>query len=209
MVSTHGQQSLRQSGTSGQINEYHVLRDELMNRDRNALTALTALLAGTGAFLGFGGAVVPRLDDVQLAWFALSGSLGATFFMIPLFQYVKANMQSSLRIGVYIRTFIEPSVAGLDWERRIANFRKISGSGWSQSYSVGFLALGIALSSLGAIGILLALGIDRWSVSGLAVLTLGSVYQASDLIFRFSPGWKAERFWIGVREQEDGSNADR
>lgn len=96
----------------GVLAEYQVLQAEITTNSELTAHVFTITTTATAALIGYG--IQSRSWLVFIAPFAV---------LLPSLWFITSQLQSTVRIASYIRTFIEPVLPGLAWETRLLRLR--------------------------------------------------------------------------------------
>lgn len=100
--------------------EYKALRDEILQNQRNCIQILAVSIAATGVILGFS---VPSEKGYYLCLIPL-------IILVPALYLLISQVETTFRMGTYIRLFIEMEIEELQFEtllceKRITSRRKM------------------------------------------------------------------------------------
>ncbi|MDO8879418.1 MAG: hypothetical protein Q7W44_01235 [Coriobacteriia bacterium] len=100
------------SDLEGLTAEYEMLQGEINSNSQVTANVFAITVTGVAALIGYG---------VQTGnWLVL---LSPFALLIPSLWFIASQVESTVRIATYVRTFIEPRVAGLHWETRLSRIR--------------------------------------------------------------------------------------
>lgn len=187
---------------SGLLEQYRTLREGLFRTQAWRFAVLGFTFAGVGAVTGVtaGQFVSSEPNERSMIRSALLLTFGQ-FMILSGALVTNSQSQGVALLAEYIRTRIEPTVAGLSWEttlrawraqeRRKSLPRRLQALGTSGLFGIYYFGL--------SAGLLLTAGsleIQRtWLVFPFLVLAMTSIAVSADLYFHFGPGWRSIRNW--------------
>jgi len=170
------------------LKEYDSLRKEIAARQSIRFTILGFTVASIGTILGLttqspsqGGTSFDYFT-LALVCFALGLLITAQVLTIHLTQWIRS-------IADYIRTFIEPEVAGLEWETRLKHGKKCHRWGTSKSLACYYAFLTLAVS---AVAYVTNPHLSQTTFAITLSLFSISLVCSADLFFHISRGWKTD-----------------
>ncbi|MDZ4180824.1 MAG: hypothetical protein U1E29_16605 [Coriobacteriia bacterium] len=150
------------------IVEYEALRAEISSNSNVVANVFAITITGVAALIGYG---IETLNwMVLLAPFAL---------LIPSLWFVASQIESTVRIATYIRTFIEPRAEGLAWETRLHSVRAFV----SRPDSRYTLSITGIYGLLGVACLALAWALAARTPTEVIVLSIATVVLGSSTLF--------------------------
>jgi predicted neutral ceramidase superfamily lipid hydrolase len=95
------------------ITEYNSLREEIKNNSQVTAQIFTVTITATALLIGY--ATQTKNWIVFLSPFAV---------LIPSLWFISSQLESTIRIATYIKTFIEPKIEDLNWENKLFQLRR-------------------------------------------------------------------------------------
>lgn len=181
--------------------EYEMLQAEINSNSQVTANVFAITVTGVAALIGYG--IEARNWLVLLAPFAL---------LLPSLWFIASQIESTVRIATYVRTFIEPQVPGLRWETRLNTLRAgVTRPDNRYTLSItgvygllGFACIGLAWVMVGRSTVELV-------SMAVATLVLGgfTVFVSTQCRRAFSDGCRCDyaRAWTAVSEEESGPDA--
>ncbi len=126
------------------IEEYKALRDEIANYLKTLIQLQTLLVIGPGALLGV------ALSNKNPNPFLY---LSPAFVIIPILIQIGNITGDIIKIGSYIRVFLETEIQGIKWETRLAQYEKGKKDslfgliGFEALIAYGYILVGVYLAS--------------------------------------------------------------
>lgn len=190
--------------TTGLVEEYKSLREEIMRRQDARLFVLGFTVTGIGTVMGLtlnGNSLTTQ----GLNYFALALLSFALVMLIAALLLTIDHTQQIDVISAYISIFIEPNVKGIHWESRWADYRRNQRlNPKSNGLPLGTskpLAMYYACLTLAVYFVSFVTGLEHYwpAISLLSALVVFSLTCSLDLYRRKTRGWKLT--WDQVAKQ--------
>lgn len=191
----------------GLLDEYRALKSEIHNTQGHRLQIISLTIGAFGVIISISaGSVLGSQNattDMRLL-IAIGSSIALYSILISSLIMIISVQQSIQRVGEYIRIFIEPEIAGLNWESRWYKYKA------QHKYRGGLRGMGsiyFFLSFLPMLlpGYALSQSIKNWSLVLILIpFLIWSFYLTYDLNTSFSSGWKWAR-WENYDEADKQS----
>ncbi len=178
-----------------ELEEYRSLRQEIMSRQNARLLILGFTVTAIGTIIGLALQEEISLSD-GLNHYAFALMTFAIVLIIAALVLTIHHTQQIDVIGAYIRKFIEPKVAGLEWQTRWTRYRESKRStpeaGGLPLGTSKPLALYYAFLTISSHSVTFVIGLYyHWGAFTLvSILALCSLACSYDLYKRKTKGWR-------------------
>ena len=181
----------------GLLDEYRALKSEIHNSQGHRLQIISLTVGAFGVIISISAGSVLGSQNTNIdtrLLIAIGSSIALYSILISSLIMILSVQQAIQRVGEYIRIFIEPQVAGLNWETRWYKYKL------RYKYRGGLRGMGSIYFFLSFLPVLLpgyalSQNIQNWSfVLILIPFLVWSFYLTYDLNTSFSSGWKWARW---------------
>ncbi len=192
------QAALDDQTLKGLLAEYNTLRSEILNAQGRRMQIISLTVGAFGVILSITGNNVlgsASIEPMRRLWVTIGGAVAIYTIVIPSLLLMRTTHQTVMRLGRYIRVFIEPHVPGLNYEYHWQNLKT------QRLHKGGHRSISRLYFFLSTLPLLLPIyALSQYMQGWAATLTLipfvaWSIYLSRDLQTGASKDWQLLTHW--------------